>query len=62
VKLSVNNVLDRLRVCEENGKKQILICKNKDEILEELDRFAINKAKLFPEIDDVADYLKNHLE
>ena len=32
--------------------------KNKENILRELDLFSINKAALFPEIDDVAEYIK----
>lgn len=52
------NSLRTLRYREESGKKLIFIVKNKENILRELDLFSINKASLFPEIDDVAEYIK----
>ena len=40
-------------------KKRILIKNSaKDDILEELDKLGINKSTLFPEIDKVAEYIK----
>ena len=36
--------------------------KNKSKILKTLNRIGINKAFVYPEIDDVADYLKNTIE
>ncbi|WP_321024126.1 FRG domain-containing protein [Eisenbergiella porci] len=52
------NSLRNLRYRNESGKKLIFIVKNKENILRELDLFSINKAALFPEIDDVAEYIK----
>ena len=37
---------------------EILIIRNKETILDELDKIGINEANLFPEMDKVADYLK----
>lgn len=42
-----------------NGKRQVFIVGDKQKILETLNSFSINKAALFPEIDDVADYIKS---
>ena len=42
----------------ESGKKLIFIVGNKENLLHELDQFSVNKASLFPEIDDVAEYIK----
>lgn len=36
----------------------MLVVKNKDKIAQELDTLSINRASLFPEIDDVAEYIK----
>lgn len=52
------NSLRTLRYRNKSGKKLIFIVKNKENILRELDLFSINKAALFPEIDDVAEYIK----
>ena len=41
-----------------DGKKIIVIIKNKREIIKTLDMYSINRASLFPEIDTVAEYLK----
>ncbi|WP_052088027.1 FRG domain-containing protein [Paenibacillus wynnii] len=59
--LSDNNstTINKLRYEEKSGKTQIYIVTKKKEILKQLDTFSINKASLFPEIDDVADYIKN---
>lgn len=43
----------------EKGKKIILLIDNKRKILKELDNFSINHATLFPEIECVAQYIKN---
>ena len=47
-----------------NGKKVIFYIqqKNKEKIKKTLNRIGINKAFVYPEIDDVADYLKNTVE
>lgn len=51
--------INKLRYSTSNGKMQVFIVKNKRKILEALNAFSINKATLFPEIDDVADYIKS---
>lgn len=43
----------------EDDKKVILIIRKKNEILKMLENYCINKAKLFPEIETVSQYLKN---
>ena len=57
-KYGESNSLDSLRCIDENGKKIVLVVKNKDKIAQELDTLSINRASLFPEIDDVAEYIK----
>lgn len=37
------------------------IIDKKIELLNELENLGINKAKIYPEIDDVADYIKTHV-
>lgn len=44
---------------EKRGKKIIILLSNKKKILNELDLFSINRAELFPEIDCVAEYLRD---
>ncbi|WP_176759002.1 FRG domain-containing protein [Alkaliphilus peptidifermentans] len=51
--------VNELRYKEPNGKRQIFIVENKQRLLNVLNAFSINKATLFPEIDDVADYIKS---
>lgn len=55
---SDSNILDGLRCCDADNKRLILLVKNKEKILKELDTLSINRATLFPEIDYVAEYLK----
>jgi hypothetical protein len=50
--------LNNLRYKDSSSRSIVYIVDNKVEILEQLQRFSINKASLFPEIDDVADYIK----
>lgn len=40
-------------------KRIICICRNKSEIIKELDKLSINRLSLFPEIDNIATYLKD---
>lgn len=54
-----NMHINELRYCASNGKRQIYIIENKKKILAVLNAFSVNKATLFPEIDDIADYIKN---
>ena len=51
--------LDGMRCRDNTGKRLVLAVKNKDKILKELDVLSVNKAALFPEIDDVAEYIRN---
>ena len=47
---------DKLRL--KSGQKSLLLCvTNKKEILKELDLLSINKSTLFPEIDNVSEYI-----
>ncbi|MCB8817386.1 FRG domain-containing protein [Desulfosporosinus shakirovi] len=41
-----------------NGKRQVFIVESKRKFIDVLNAYSINKATLFPEIDDVADYIK----
>ena len=41
-----------------NNNKIIIKSSKKESILKELDKLGINKSTLFPEIDKVADYIK----
>ena len=49
---------------QQNDKKVVFYVqsKNKGKILKTLNRIGINKAFIYPEIDDVADYLKSTIE
>ncbi|MFL0248090.1 FRG domain-containing protein [Clostridium sp. WILCCON 0185] len=51
--------INKLRYEGSNGKKQIFLINNKQKLLDLLNAFSINKAALFPEIDDVADYIRS---
>lgn len=54
-----NNVINNYKY-KENDKIQIYIIesKNKNKIIKELDKLSISKAVLFPEIEEVAEYIK----
>ncbi|MGN0505894.1 MAG: FRG domain-containing protein [Lachnospiraceae bacterium] len=54
-----SNPINELRY-KENGKRQVFIItqKAKAGILKQLDKFSVNQAALFPEIEDVAEYIK----
>lgn len=56
---SQENILNEYRY-EENKKKVILLIDKKQEILNELNTLSINHAYLFPEIECVAEYIKNN--
>lgn len=47
--------------CKQGGKKQVYIVKAsaKKSLLKTLDEFCINKSHLFPELPDVAEYIRN---
>lgn len=51
--------VSEFRYREKNMKVDILIIKDKKKILKELDRYSINKSSLFPEIDTVAQYVRD---
>ena len=50
-----------MRLKLDNKKITICIIDKKAELLNELESLGINKAKIYPEIDDVADYIKTHV-
>lgn len=50
--------LDSLRCRDDKNKRIIFVVEEKNKILEELDVLSINRASLFPEIDDVAEYIR----
>ncbi len=56
------NTLSNLRLKLDNKKITICIIDKKTELLKELESLGINKAKIYPEIDDVADYIKTHID
>lgn len=55
------NTLSNMRLKLENKKTTICIIDKKVELLNELESLGINKSKIYPEIDDVADYIKTHV-
>ena len=55
---SLFNPLEMFRYYNTKKQKLLLIIKNKKILLRELRAFDIHSATLFPEIDDVANYLK----
>ncbi len=57
-----SNSLSSLRLRNEDKKIVICIIDKKKELLKELEILGINKAKIYPEIDDVADYIKTHVD
>lgn len=54
-----NNSLNQFRY-KEKGKTVILLIDKKKRVLEQLDAFSINSATLFPEIENVAEYIKDN--
>ncbi|WP_034856182.1 hypothetical protein [Clostridium intestinale] len=50
--------LNELRYKDSNKKRQVFIIKEKKSFIDMLNAFSINKSTLFPEIDDVADFIK----
>ena len=57
-KYGESDTLDSLRFIDGDSKRLVLVISDKEKILRELDTLSINRATLFPEIDDVAEYLK----
>jgi len=55
------NTIDEMRVRSKEGKKLVCIINGKGKMLKQLNSLGINKSKIFPEIDDVADYIKNNI-
>lgn len=55
------NSINDLRVRDSDGKKIICVITAKDVLKKELNALGINKARIYPEIDDVADYIKMHI-
>lgn len=55
-----NNPINNFRyTCEDKIQIYTITPNGKKQILEQLDKFSVNKATLFPEIEDVANYIKN---
>lgn len=55
------NTIDEMRVRNKEGKKLVCIINDKAKLLKQLNSLGINKSKVYPEIDDVADYIKNNI-
>lgn len=55
------NTIDEMRVRDKEGKKLVCIINDKEKLLKQLNSIGINKSKVYPEIDDVADYIKNNI-
>lgn len=53
-----NGFLEKYRH-KKDGKKLIILIKNKKKILKQLDTFSINHATLFPEVECVSEYIRN---
>ncbi|MEL7568342.1 MAG: hypothetical protein AAGU27_26180, partial [Dehalobacterium sp.] len=53
-----NNSLNNFRY-KEKGKNVILLTDKKKQVLKQLDAFSINRATLFPEIECVAEYIRD---
>jgi len=53
------NILSKYRIKDDKGRLIIILVKNKKQILADLEMLGINKARIYPEVDDVADYVKN---
>ena len=51
------STLEKFRY-KNKGKKVVLLLSNKKKILNQLEQYSINRASLFPEIECVADYIK----
>ena len=56
--LGHDNDLNKFRY-KQKGKKVIFLVDKKEKMLEQLDKFSINHATLFPEIECVSEYIKN---
>ena len=54
-----NNSLNNFRY-KEKGKNVILLTDKKKQVLKQLDAFSINRATLFPEIECVAEYIRDN--
>lgn len=57
-----DNSIHKLRAVNKDGKKVVCVISKKETLLKQLNSLGIHKARIYPEIDDVADYLKNHIE
>ncbi len=55
------STIDEMRVRDKDGKKLVCIINDKEKLLKQLNSLGINKSKVYPEIDDVADYIKNNI-
>ena len=59
-KPAISNLED-LRKKNKNGKRPVFLIKNKKKIISQLHTFGIEKTKIYPEIDDVAEYIQKHV-
>ena len=55
----ITSAIASLKRKDKENRNIICIIEDKTRLLKELEKFGINKAKVYPEIDDVADYVKN---
>lgn len=53
------NEIENLRMRRNDGKKYVYLVSNKAAILQGLEQLGISKKRIYPEIDDVADYIKS---
>lgn len=54
-----DNELEKFRLRDQFDKKYVCLVSRKDEIMKDLEQLGISKKRIYPEIDDVADYIKN---
>lgn len=55
------NQIMRMRIDDKEGRMILCIVKNKKNIMHELDSLIVNRAYVYPEIDDVAYYIKQNI-
>jgi len=58
---ATSNSVTELRAKDSDGKKIVCVVGPKDNLQKQLHSLGINKARIYPEIDDVADYIKNNI-
>lgn len=58
---ATSNSITELRAKDSDGKKIVCVVGPKDNLRKQLNSLGINKARIYPEIDDVSDYIKNNI-